>query len=417
VVKILKRIVILGFGTVGSGIVELIERNSAYLKSKYHDELKITGILVRDVEKHQGKGADGLLTTSFEDLLNQAPEIAVEVLGGIEPAFTYVSTLLRRGVSVVTANKDLIAEHGLALMEIARANGVSLSFEASVGGGIPVIKPFRESLKGNRIESIAGIVNGTTNFILSKMYDENLEYGKSLALAQEAGFAESDPTSDVKGYDAARKLCILSSIAYDKMISWKEIKIEGVDAVTKTDIQNAREIDRKIKLLALSHRDGSEIHCSVRPVLVHKHSALGHIDNEYNAVEVVGDAVGKVMFTGKGAGRMPTASAVYGDLLDVLTGKTDMVLPLNDDSNYKLSKYYSRRSKWLVRLKVSKMSETIDLVLGSFPIHALKLYRLNDLDNIFFVVETADELELYEKIVEMKSRDFVEDVRYFLMYD
>lgn len=413
----MKRLVMLGYGTVGSGVVELIERNRGYLKNKYHHEMNITGILVRDPQKYKGAGSEALLTTSFEEILKQKPEIAVEVMGGIEPAFTYVKTLLSSGVSVVTANKDLIAEHGLELMEMARAHGVSLSFEASVGGGIPVIKPFRESLKGNRIGSIAGIVNGTTNFILSKMYDDNLEYDKSLALAQEAGFAEADPTSDVKGYDAARKLCILSSIAYDKMIRWEEIKVEGVDKITKTDIQNAREIDRKIKLLALSHRDGSEIHCSVRPALVHKHSALGHIDNEYNAVEVEGDAVGKVMFTGKGAGRMPTASAVYGDLLDVLTGKTDMVLPLNDDTNYKLSKYYSRPSKWLVRLKVTSMSETIDLVLNSFPIHALKLYRLNDLDNIFFVVETADELELYEKIVEMKSQDFVEDVRYFLMYD
>lgn len=413
----MKRVVILGFGTVGSGVVELIERNRAYLKSKYQNELQLTGILVRDPEKHKGKGADGLLTSSFDEILAQQPDIAVEVMGGIEPANTYVRTLLERGVSVVTANKDLIAEYGLELMEIARMNGASVSFEASVGGGIPVIKPFRESLKGNRIGSIAGIVNGTTNFILTKMYEENLEYAATLQMAQEAGFAEADPTSDVKGYDAARKLCILSSIAYDKMIRWKEIKVEGVDAITKTDIQNAREIDRKIKLLAVSTRDGSEIHCSVRPALVHKHSALGHIDNEFNAVEVEGDAVGKVMFTGKGAGKLPTASAVYGDLLDVLTGKTDMILPLNDDTNYKLSKYFARRSKWLVRLKVTNMPDTIDLVLGAFPIHALKLYRLNDLDNVFFVVETADELELYEKIVEMKSRDFVQDVKYFLIYD
>lgn len=413
----MKRVVMLGFGTVGSGVMELIERNRAYLKNKYHHEMQLTGILVREPERHQGKGADELLTTSFDEILAQEPNIAIEVMGGTEPANTYVRTLLERGVSVVTANKDLIAEYGLELMEIARAHNASVSFEASVGGGIPVIKPFRESLKGNRIGSIAGIVNGTTNFILTKMYEENLEYDISLKMAQDAGFAESDPTSDVKGYDAARKLCILASIAYDKKIHWKEIKIEGVDAVTKTDIQNAREIDRKIKLLAISTRDGSEIHCSVRPALVHKHSALGHIDNEYNAVEVEGDAVGKVMFTGKGAGKFPTASAVYGDLLDVLTGKTDMILPLNDDTNYKLSKYYSRPSKWLVRLKVRNMPETIDLVLGSFPIHALKLYRLNDMDNVFFVVETADELELYEKIVEMKSRDFVDDVRYFLIHD
>jgi len=413
----LKRVVMLGFGTVGSGVMELIERNRAYLKSKYHNEMQLTGILVRDPEKYKGRGADGLLTTSFDEILAQQPDIVIEVMGGIEPANTYVRTLLERGVSVVTANKDLIAEYGLELMEIARTNNASVSFEAAVGGGIPVIKPFRESLKGNRIGSIAGIVNGTTNFILTKMYEENLEYDTTLKMAQEAGFAEADPTADVKGYDAARKLCILSSIAYDKMIRWKEIKVEGVDGVTKTDIQNARDIDRKIKLLAVSTRDGSEIHCSVRPALVHKHSALGHIDNEFNAVEVEGDAVGKVMFTGKGAGKFPTASAVYGDLLDVLTGKTDMVLPLNDDTNYKLSKYYARRSKWLVRLKVTSMPETIDLVLGSFPIHALKLYRLNDLDNVFFVVETEDELELYEKIVEMKSQNFVQDVKYFLMYD
>ncbi len=412
----LKKVVVLGHGTVGSGVVELVERNKEYLMDKYQQEFAITGILVRNLEKHLGKGKDHLLTDSFENLLEQKPDIAVEVMGGIQPARTYVKTLLDLGVSVVTANKDLIAEHGLELLQAAQAGGAVLHFEASVGGGIPVIKPFRESLKGNRIRSIIGIMNGTTNFILSKMYDEDLSYGESLRLAQDAGFAEADPTSDVKGYDAARKLAILSSIAFDKAISWQHMGCEGVQDVQPFDVANARAVHCKIKLLAIALRSGHNIHCSVRPALVDKHSFLGHIDGENNAIEIEGDAVGKVMFTGAGAGKLPTASAVYGDLLDVLSEKANGILPLNSDVDYQLIPYYNAPTQWLVRLRVNHIQDTVDLILSSFSDHSLQLHHLNSKDNLFFLVDTEDERQLLQKLAPLQGSSSVEELRHFLIY-
>lgn len=412
----LKKVVVLGHGTVGSGVVELVERNKDYLMEKYQQEFAITGILVRNLQKHWGKGKDHLLTDSFAKILDQEPDIAVEVMGGIQPARTYVRTLLDRGVSVVTANKDLIAEHGLELLQAAQASGAVLHFEASVGGGIPVIKPFRESLKGNRIRSIIGIVNGTTNFILSKMYDEDLTYEESLKLAQEAGFAEADPTSDVKGYDAARKLAILSSIAFDKAISWQHMGCEGVQDVQAADVANARAVQCKIKLLAIALRSGENIHCSIRPALVDRHSFLGHIDGENNAIEIEGDAVGKVMFTGAGAGKLPTASAVYGDLLDVLSDKANGILPLNSDIDYQLIPYYNAPTQWLVRLRVSHIQDTVDLILSSFADHALQLHHLNSKDNLFFLVETDDERQLLQKLAPLQASASIEEIRHFLIY-
>ncbi len=412
----MKRVVLLGYGTVGTGVMELVERNGEYLRDRYQQEFDVSGILVRDLDKHRKKDGNHVLTASFEDILAQEPDIAIEVMGGVQPAYAYVKTLLERGVSVVTANKDMMAEHGFELLQTARLHNAVLYFEASVGSGIPVIKPFSQSLKGNRIQSITGIVNGTTNFILSKMYDEKLGYSESLKLAQEAGFAESDPSSDVKGYDAARKLAILSSIAFEKAISWQHMGCEGVENIEPRDMDNARDIHCKIKLFAIALRRGEHVHCSVRPVLVDRNSFLGQIDGENNAIEIVGDAVGKVMFTGAGAGSLPTASAVYGDLLDVLSGHVGDICALNDDLDYELIPYYNAQAQWLVRVDAGDIQGLMDTILHHFNGHSLELHRLDSKEQVFFVVETEDERELLRKLAPLQANPYVQGLRHFLIY-
>ncbi|MDI9260323.1 homoserine dehydrogenase [Alicyclobacillus sendaiensis] len=308
---------LLGCGTVGAGVVSLVRRRADRVANMTGLRPVIQKILVRDVHKDRGVHFEHeQLTTSAEDILGDPNiQIVVETIGGIEPARTYILEALARKKHVVTANKDLIALHGPEILQTAAANGVSILFEASVGGAIPLLGPLQENLTANEVTDLKGIINGTTNFILSKMTEEGLDFDEALALAQELGYAEADPSSDVDGLDAARKLVILASIAFHTEVHLSDVRVEGIRHVTASDVRYADEAGYVIKLLADGRDRNGRLSLSVRPTLIPKSHPLAHVSDAFNALFVRGDAAGDLMFFGRGAGRMPTASAVVGDII------------------------------------------------------------------------------------------------------
>lgn len=311
-------IALLGFGTVGSGVAETIKRNGKLIEEQIGVKIQISRVLVRNIEKYK----DNLLlqevqlTDSYADVVNDSEiDIVVEVMGGIHPAKEYIFDSLNHGKNVVSANKDLVALFGPEIIHTAMENHVNFSCEASVGGGIPVLMPLHDSLAANEIESIVGIVNGTTNFILTSMEEEGLSYSDALRMAQKKGFAEADPTNDVCGYDAARKLAILASIGFRANVTFDDVLVEGIEKISLNDITYAREMGYVIKLLAVASRQENGIALNVYPAFVPKTHPLASIKGSYNAVYVTGNIVGNVMFYGRGAGSLPTASAVMGDVI------------------------------------------------------------------------------------------------------
>lgn len=309
---------LLGVGTVGTGVYKIVERQFEDLKHKTNCEIKITKVLVKNKNK-QREGIDSsLLTDNWQDIVaDDSIQIVVEVMGGMEPAYTYISEALAAGKHVVTANKDLMAVRGGELMELAASNGCDLLFEASVAGGIPIIRPLKQCLAGNNITEIMGIVNGTTNFILSKMTNECMEFDEALKMAQELGYAEADPTADVEGLDAGRKIAIMASIAFNSRITFDDVKIEGISKITSKDIKYAREMDCDIKLLGIASNTEDGVEVSVNPMLIPSNHPLASVNDVFNAVYVHGDAIDDAMFMGRGAGMYPTASAVVGDIIDI----------------------------------------------------------------------------------------------------
>lgn len=313
------KIGLLGCGTVGAGVVELVGRRAEKMKDLTGSRPVIKKVLVRDTTKPRAVTLDqGILTSDVEDiLLDDEIKVVVETMGGIENARSYILRALRAGKHVVTANKDLIAVHGTEILDTADEMGVHVLYEAAVGGAIPLIRPLKESLTANTITDLKGIVNGTTNYILSKMTQTGADFDEVLKEAQELGYAESNPSSDVDGLDAARKLTILATIAFHAKVSLDEVRVQGIRSITASDVSYAHELGCVIKLLAVgTDRDGS-ISLQVRPTMVSKEHPLAHVSDAFNALFVRGDAAGDLMFFGRGAGSLPTASAVVGDLIEV----------------------------------------------------------------------------------------------------
>ncbi|MFA6809383.1 MAG: homoserine dehydrogenase, partial [Eubacteriales bacterium] len=282
-------------------------------------------------------------------------DIIIEVMGGIEPARAYVLAALNKGKHVVTANKDLLALHGKELFETAKNNNRNLLFEASVAGGIPIISAVKQSLTGNKITSLLGIINGTTNFILSAMTDQGRDYEDVLQEAQELGYAEADPTSDVEGLDAARKLAILCSLAFNSRVTIDDVFAEGISKITPIDIKYADELGCVIKLLAIGKLEDNEIEAKVHPVLLPKEHPLANVNGVYNAIYVIGDAVGETMFYGKGAGSLPTGSAVVGDLIQVIRNIKSKDFTAANCTCYKeypLKPFANFKTGFYIRLKV-----------------------------------------------------------------
>ena len=312
------RAAILGLGTVGTGVYKIIQKQHEEFPHKIGAELEVAKILVRNTKKSR-EGIDmTLVTDSWDEIINDdSIDIVIEVMGGIEPARTYISEALSRGKHVVTANKDLMAEHGHELLEIAAEHKCDLLFEAAVAGGIPIIRPLKQCLAANNITEIMGIINGTTNFILTKMTDENMEFSEALALAQKLGYAEADPTADVEGLDAGRKIAILASIAFNSRVTFSDVYTEGISKITAKDIKYAKELDCVIKLIATAKHTDDGVEVRVTPMFIPKSHPLASVNDSFNAVFVHGDSLGDAMFYGRGAGELPTASAIMGDVIDV----------------------------------------------------------------------------------------------------
>ena len=313
------KVALLGLGTIGSGVYKLIERQQEEMSSKAGASIEIAAILVHNLGKER-EGVDRtLLTDCWEDIINNEEiQIVIELIGGIEPARTMILEALKAGKNVVTANKDLVAEYGGELLDTAAEKGVDFLFEAAVGGGIPIIRPMKQCLAVNEIDEVMGIVNGTTNYILTKMFEEGMDFDEALAQATELGYAEADPTADVEGLDAGRKIAILASIAFHSRIGFSDVYTEGITRITARDIAYARELGCVIKLLGIARNTPEGIETAVYPMLLPQHHPLASVRDSFNAIFVHGDAVDDAMFYGRGAGQLPTASAVMGDVIDVI---------------------------------------------------------------------------------------------------
>lgn len=317
------RIGLLGCGTVGTGVWKVLSDGREQIREKTGHTVEVARIVVRSLEKARPKEIPaGLFTTRIEDVLeDETISVVIELMGGIEPAQEWVSRAIAAGKHVVTANKALMASYGLEIITQAHENGVQLRFEGSVGGGIPVIAAMTESLAANRFEQVTGIINGTTNYILTKMTQEGLSFEEALRRAQEKGYAEADPTSDIEGEDAVFKLAILASIAFETRILPQEVPCEGIRRISATEIEYAKKLGYVIKLLATAKRTAEGLVLHVHPALVPQSHPLASVSNEYNALFIKGDAAGELMLYGKGAGSLPTASAVVGDLLYIIQNR------------------------------------------------------------------------------------------------
>ena len=382
------KIAVLGYGTVGSGVVEVIHTNGAVINQRIGEPLEIKYVL--DLRDFPGTPVENLITHDFEDIVNdEEVKIVVEVMGGIEPAYTFVKRSLLAGKSVATSNKALVAKHGAELLAIAKENNLNFLYEASVGGGIPIIRPLASSLTGDVIEEITGILNGTTNYMMTKMYNENADYDAVLKEAQARGYAERDPSADVEGHDACRKIAILSSIISGKQVDFEDIYTEGITEVSLEDIQYAKAMDMKIKLLASCKRSGDKLCAIVAPHLVAKSHPLYNIEDVFNAIFVKGNMLGDSMFYGSGAGKLPTASAVVGDIVEAAKNPNRSMMATWDAEKLALEEKADTVKKFFVRIKGTEDSLKAELenVFG-----AIRVIKLADVENEFgFVTEVMSE--------------------------
>ncbi len=412
---------LLGLGTVGRGVYRIITGNRENISRKISAGLEIKKILVRDIAKDRGIEIDpAKFTNRPEDILDD-PEIkiVVEVMGGLEPALDYVSRALKNGKSVVTANKDMIAAHGKILFELAEANNAGLFFEASVAGGIPIIRPLKQCLAGNRISQIIGIINGTTNYMLTKMTMEGSEFDEVLREAQAKGYAESDPTADIGGHDAARKLAILASIAFNSRLVPGDIYVEGITKITASDIEYANQLNYIIKLLAIAKETDQGVEARVHPALIPRTHPLAAVNDVYNAIYVTGDAVGDAMFYGRGAGEMPTASAVTADIMDAARGLLRNVPGIISCTCFEEKPVKNIRdveSKYYIRLKVADKPGVLASIAYAFGDKEVSLASVlqkqtdGDLAEIVMVTHTVRERNMREALEIIKHLSSVSEV-------
>lgn len=373
-------IALLGFGTVGSGVAETIKRNSQMMAEQLGCQLKITYVLVRHPDKYKNVPLlEGVhLTSSFEEIMAD-PDIGivVEVMGGIHPAKEYIFEALNHKMSVVSANKDVVALFGPEIMHTAMENHVNFSCEASVGGGIPILRPLHDSLAANEIESIVGIVNGTTNFILSSMDEEGVSYSDALRVAQKKGFAEADPTNDVCGYDAARKLAILASIGFRANVTFDDVLVEGIEKISQKDVQYASEMGYAIKLLAVGNRQDNGIALNVYPAFVPRTHPLASVKGSYNAIYVTGNIVDDVMFYGRGAGSLPTASAVMADVIStakhIMNGSTGTGMMLTETKRIPFYSSLKLKNSYYFRLIVDDVTGVLSQIASAYADHDISI--------------------------------------------
>ncbi|HOQ17042.1 MAG TPA: homoserine dehydrogenase [Defluviitaleaceae bacterium] len=401
-------IAVLGYGTVGSGVVEVINRNRDSINKKAGKEINIKYVL--DLRDFPGDPVEKILTHDIEDILNdEEVRIVIEVMGGIEPAYTYVKRALLSGKSVVTSNKELVAKHGTELLKIARERDINFLFEASVGGGIPLIRPLNQSLTADEIYEITGILNGTTNYILTKMTEEGKSFDEVLKRAQEKGYAERDPRADVEGHDACRKIAILSSLAFGMEVNYEDIYTEGITKITEKDILYAEKIKHSIKLLATSKKIDHRVFARVSPVLISNDHPLAMVKGVFNAVLVKGNVVGDVMFYGKGAGKFPTASAVVADVVDAVKHLNRNIVFSWSTEKMDLMELKDVPVRYFVRIKYEDFENAkneVEQVFGTKEIIVLENLK----DEFAFISNEETEGILQEKIDILKKEKSIKGI-------
>lgn len=392
-------IAVLGYGTVGSGVVEVINTNRISIEAKAGQPIDIKYVL--DLRDFPNDPVQKIITHNYDDILNDpAVEVVVEVMGGTNPAYTFVKSALLKGKSVCTSNKELVAAHGGELMRIAKENNVNFLFEASVGGGIPIIRPINRSITSDKIEEITGILNGTTNYMLSKMSMEGLEYNDVLSDAQAKGYAERNPDADVEGYDACRKIAILASLATEKTVDFNEVYTEGITNISKVDMDYVKRMNCSIKLLATAKFDGNKVWARVAPTIVSTQSPLSMVNDVFNAILLKGNMLGDVMFYGKGAGKLPTASAVVSDVVDAIKHK-NVNLGLGwSEVKQNLINIDEVETKKFVRIEYNDKAKAIEDVKSVFDTD--EVMEFFGLDNEFaFVTNTEKESEINAKLEQL----------------
>lgn len=392
------KIAVLGYGTVGSGVVEVIEKNKDMVNKKAGEELSIKYIL--DLRDFPGDPYENKVVHDYQTIVND-PEIQIicETMGGTGAAYEFTKQALQVGKSVCTSNKELVAAHGPELLTMAKEHKCNYLFEASVGGGIPIIRPLNYSLTAEKIESITGILNGTTNYILSKMEKEGADFDAVLKRAQEKGYAERNPEADVEGYDACRKIAILSSLMLGENVDYRKVYTEGITKITATDFAYAKEMDMSIKLLAMSKEVGDETLAMVAPFMISADHPLHMVNGVFNAVFVHGNMLGDSMYYGKGAGKLPTASAVVSDVIDCARHIGKVIMCFWDATDAKLMNVEEAENKFFFRVK-SGNGEKIKAVFGE-----VKSVKLSGMDEeeafVTSLMKEKDFTEKYEKIADI----------------
>lgn len=415
-----RKIALLGMGTVGGGVYEIIERQKEEMPFKIGAALEVVKVLVRNKAKYADRIPAEKLTDVWEDVIgDDSIDIVVEVMGGIEPARTYIKAALEKGKHVVTANKDLMAMHGHELLELAGEHHCDLLFEAAVAGGIPIIRPLKQCLAGNNITEIMGIINGTTNFILTKMKEDGMDFGEALQLATDLGYAEADPTADIEGYDAGRKLAIMASIAFHTSVTFDDVFTEGITKITAKDMRYAKEMGCSIKLLGIAKNTETGIEVKVHPAMIPENHPLAAVNDSFNAVFVHGDAVDDAMFYGRGAGALPTGSAVVGDIMDVAR---NMLFHCNGRigcscyKNLPIKQIGDTTSRYYIRMRLEDRAGTLAAMAGVFAENDASIAILlqketieNDAEIVVVTHEVAEK-KFMDAIKKFSSMEMVKEI-------
>jgi homoserine dehydrogenase len=410
---------LLGCGTVGSEVARLLARDHTDLSARSGATLELVKVGVKDASKDRSSIDKSLLTTDLSSIVTDpSVSIVIEVMGGIEPARSLILQALKAKKSVVTANKALLATHGAEIFAAASANGVDLYYEAAVGGAIPILRPLRESIVGDSVTRVMGIVNGTTNYILTKMDEEGAEYETVLKEAQRLGFAESDPTADVEGHDAAAKIAILASLAFHTQVTIDVVHVEGISKLSKRDIEIAKAIDHVIKLLAIAEvTDDGKVSARVHPTLVPRHHPLASVRNAFNAVFVEAKSAGELMFYGRGAGGAPTASAILGDLVAIArhisfggVGSRE-----SDYADLPIASIDQVKTRYLIRLDVADRPGVLASVAQTFASHRVSIQTVRQSGRgadaeLVIMTHSATDKDLASTVKDLAGLEHVEKV-------
>lgn len=388
---------VLGYGTVGSGVVEVLHTNSESIAKKVGDTLNVKHIL--DLRDFPGDPFEEKIVHDFDEIVkDDEVKIVVETMGGVKPAYDFVKACLEAGKNVCTSNKELVAKHGAELLAIAKEKSVNFFFEASVGGGIPIIRPLNECVTGDVIEEISGILNGTTNYILSKMSSEGSDFDTVLKDAQDKGYAERNPEADVEGYDACRKIAILTSLAYGKQVDYEDIYTEGITKITDVDIKYAKALGASIKIFGSSKNVDGKVYAKVAPVMINAAHPLYMVNDVFNGIFVKGNMVGDLMFYGSGAGKLPTASAVVGDVVAAAKNLETNVPVIWEKDKLEIADIKDASQRFFVRLSGDKTANEAK-VAEAFG--TVQVVDAGIADEYAFITEEVKEGEFAKKAEEL----------------